>query len=196
MRADAPKTSQVNLSIVIAAGAVLRLRCQTILAEQHIASRGVSLAGAHRLLRRYRPSVLLLDATCSPRHTLRTLPVLKHLSPDTGVVLLGHRRASTGLLLEAARCGAWGHLAERDLSRDLAKAVRMVAAGQPWLPRRLSAPIVAELIERGHAEEGTHDGARSTRLRRALLRGRQRPLRKPGLVRLGDVASEVHRARR
>ena len=43
--------------------------------------------------------------------------------------------------------------AEGDLSRDLAKAVRMVAARQPWLPRRLSAPIVAELIERGHAEE-------------------------------------------
>ena len=152
-RADAPKTSQVNLSIVIAAGAALRLRCQTILAEQHIASRGVSLAGAHRLLRRYRPRVLLLDAACSPRHTLATLPALKHLSPDTGVVLLGHRRASTGLLLEAVRCGAWGHLAERDLSRDLAKAVRMVAARQPWLPRRLSAPIVAELIERDHAEE-------------------------------------------
>jgi len=138
-RAEAPKTSQVNLSIVIAAGAALRLRCQTIL--------------AHRLLRRYRPSVLLLDAACSPRHTLATLPVLKRLSPDTGVVLLGHRRASTGLLLEAVRCGAWGHLAERDLSRDLAKAVRMVAARQPWLPRRLSAPIVAELIERGHAEK-------------------------------------------
>jgi len=42
--------------------------------------------------------------------------------------------------------GAWGHLAERHLSRDLSKAVRMVAARQPWLPRRLSAAIVAELV--------------------------------------------------
>jgi len=31
--------------------------------------------------------------------------------------------------------------------------VRMVAARQSWLPRRLSAAIVAELIERGHAEK-------------------------------------------
>jgi DNA-binding NarL/FixJ family response regulator len=152
-RSDAPKTSEANLSIVVVAGAALRLRCQTILAGQRIASRGASLAGARRVLRRYRPRVLLLDAARSPRRALGALPTLKRLSPDTGVVLLGRRRASTTLLLEAVRRGAWGHLAERDLSRDLPKAVRMVAARQPWLPRRLSAAIVAELIERGQAEE-------------------------------------------
>jgi DNA-binding NarL/FixJ family response regulator len=152
-RADTPKTSEANLSIVVVADAALRLRCQTILAEQHMASRGTSLAGAHRVLRRYRPRVLLLDAARSPRRAFGALPALKRLSPDTGVVLLGRRRASTTLLLEAVRRGAWGHLAERDLSRDLPKAVRMVAARQSWLPRRLSAAIVAELIERGHAEE-------------------------------------------
>ena len=152
-RADTPKTSEANLSIVVVADAALRLRCQTILAEQRIASRGTSLAGAHRVLRRYRPRVLLLDAARSPRRAFGALPALKRLSPDTGVVLLGRRRASTTLLLEAVRRGAWGHLAERDLSRDLPKAVRMVAARQSWLPRRLSAAIVAELIERGHAEE-------------------------------------------
>ena len=152
-RADAPTTSQANPSIVIVADAALRLRCQTILAEQRIATRGASLAGARRLLRRYRPSVLLLDAVCSPRRTLAALSAQKHLSPDTGIVLLGRRRASTTLLLQAVRRGAWGHLAERDLSRDLPKAVRMVAARQSWLPRRLSAAIVAELVARGHAEE-------------------------------------------
>ena len=152
-RSDAPKTSEANLSIVVVADAALRLRCQTILAGQRIASRGVSLAGARRVLRRYRPRVLLLDAARSPRRALGALPTLKRLSPDTGVVLLGRRRASAPLLLQAVRLGAWGHLAERDLSRDLPKAVRMVAVRQPWLPRRLSAAIVAELIERGHAEE-------------------------------------------
>ena len=152
-RADTPKTSEANLSIVVVADAALRLRCQTILAEQHMASRGTSLAGAHRVLRRYRPRVLLLDAARSPRRAFGALPALRRLSPDTGVVVLGRRRASTTLLLQAVRRGAWGHLAERDLSRDLPKAVRMVAARQSWLPRRLSAAIVAELIERGHAEE-------------------------------------------
>jgi len=152
-RADTPKTSEANLSIVVVADAALRLRCQTILAEQRMASRGTSLAGAHRVLRRYRPRVLLLDAARSPRRAFGALRALKRLSPDTGVVVLGRRRASTTLLLQAVRRGAWGHLAERDLSRDLPKAVRMVAARQSWLPRRLSAAIVAELIERGHAEE-------------------------------------------
>lgn len=152
-RADTPKTSEANLSIVVVADAALRLRCQTILAEQRMASRGTSLAGAHRVLRRYRPRVLLLDAARSPRRAFGALPALRRLSPDTGVVVLGRRRASTTLLLQAVRRGAWGHLAERDLSRDLPKAVRMVAARQSWLPRRLSAAIVAELIERGHAEE-------------------------------------------
>ncbi len=152
-RADAPKTSKANLSIVVVADAALRLRCQTILAEQRIASRGASLAGARRLLRRYRPRVLLLDAAHSPRRALSALPALKRLSPETGVVLLGRRRASTTLLLDAVRRGAWGHLADRDLSRDLPKAVRMVAARQSWLPRRLSAAIVAELVARGHAKE-------------------------------------------
>ena len=118
-----------------------------------MASRGASLAGARRLLRRYRPRVLLLDAAHSPRRALSALPALKRLSPETGVVLLGRRRASTTFLLDAVRRGAWGHLAERDLSRDLPKAVRMVAARQSWLPRRLSAAIVAELVARGHAEE-------------------------------------------
>jgi len=152
-RADTPKTSDANLSIVVLADAALRLRCQTILAEQRIPSRGASLTGAHRVLRRHRPSVLLLDAARSPRRALGILPALKRLSPGTGVVLLGRRRPSTALLLEAVRRGAWGHLAERDLSRDLPKAVRMVAARQSWLPRRLSAAIVAELTKRGHAEE-------------------------------------------
>jgi len=151
-RADTPKTSDANLSIVVLADAALRLRCQTILAEQRIPSRGASLTGAHRVLRRHRPSVLLLDAA-RPRRALGVLPALKRLSPGTGVVLLGRRRASTALLLEAVRRGAWGHLAERDLSRDLPKAVRMVAARQSWLPRRLSAAIVAELTKRGHAGE-------------------------------------------
>jgi hypothetical protein len=76
------------------------------------------------------------------------LPVLKHLSPATGVVVLGPRRPSTRLLMTAVRLGAWGHLAGADLSRDLPKAVRMVAARQAWLPRRLSAAIVADLLAR------------------------------------------------
>jgi DNA-binding NarL/FixJ family response regulator len=104
--------------------------------------------------------VLLLDAVPSARRALGILPVLKNLSPATGVVLLGRRRASTTLLMNAVRRGAWGHVASAELSRDLPKAVRMVAARQPWLPRRLSGAIVAELVARdGGKKELTRPSA-------------------------------------
>ena len=153
-QSTAAKIFEANLSIVVVADASLRRRCHTILAAEHIASRGASLADAHRVLRRYRPSVLLLDAARSPRRALDALPLLRRLSPNAGVLLLGMALVPgmPKLPFEAARRGAWGHLAERDLSRDLPKAVRMVADRQSWLPRRLSAAIVAELI-RGHVEE-------------------------------------------
>ena len=152
-RPSAAAIFEANLSIVVVADASLRRRCRTILATERIATRGASLSDAHRVLRRYRPSVLLLGAARSPRRALDAVPFLRRLSPDAGVLLLGRRPASSTLLLEAARRGAWGHLAERDLARDLPKAVRMVADRQCWLPRRLSAAIVAELIRRGHVEE-------------------------------------------
>ena len=142
-----------ELSIVVAANAGLRLRCQAILARHQISSRGVSLAGAYDLLRRYRPRVLLLDATRSPQRALAVLPGLRRLSPETGVLLLGRRPPSASALLDVVRRGAWGHLSERDLLRDLPKAVRIVADRQSWLPRRLSAAIVADLIASDRAEE-------------------------------------------
>jgi DNA-binding NarL/FixJ family response regulator len=151
---DVPNNTVVNnLSIVVVADASLRRRCHAILAAEHITSRGATLAGARRVLRRYRPNVLLLDATRSPRRALAALPPLRRLSRNAGVLLLGRRRASGTLLVEAACRGAWGHLAARDLSRDLPKAVRMVADRQCWLPRRLSAAIVAELIRRSRVAE-------------------------------------------
>jgi DNA-binding NarL/FixJ family response regulator len=146
IRADTLQRRDPNLSIAIVGEPALRLRCQTILARQRIPSRGAALADATRLIRRHQPSVLVLDATRWPKRALSALPTLKSLSPQTGVVVLGRRRPSTTALLHVVRHGAWGHLAEPDLPRDLVKAVRMVAARQPWLPRRLGVAIVAELI--------------------------------------------------
>jgi two-component system, NarL family, response regulator NreC len=151
---DARQKPVANLSVAIVGEPALRLRCQTILARERIASRSASLADAARLLRRHRPSVLLLDATRWPKRALSALPTLRSVSPQTGVVVLGRRRASTATLLHVVRHGAWGHVAAPDLPRDLAKAVRMVAARQTWLPRRLSAAIVADLVGRAHAEKG------------------------------------------
>jgi len=107
-----------------------------------MASRGTSLAGAHRVLRRYRRA-----CCCSmPRAPRRASGHCRAeaLSPDTGVVVLGPGAHRPKRCFCTPCVGARGAPAERDLSRDLPKAVRMVAARQSWLPRRLSAAIVAE----------------------------------------------------
>jgi DNA-binding NarL/FixJ family response regulator len=150
-RAEIPNRHRANLSIVVAAEAALRWRCQTILTEHGISSRGAALARADRMLRRHRPRVLLLDAGRSPRRALGALPRLRRVSAETAVVLLGRRRPSTTFLLESVRRGARGHVAEADLPRLLPRLVHAVAAGETWLPRRLCAPIVAELIAHGCA---------------------------------------------
>jgi DNA-binding NarL/FixJ family response regulator len=136
------------LSVAVLATDELLNRCQAILARAgilRVLGRGVGLAGAPHLLRRYRPHVLLLDAIESPLRALEALPGLRQLSPTTSVILVGRNGTSTDVVLEGVRRGARGHLRERDLPGCLPKAVCTVAAGQPWLRRRLGAAIVAEL---------------------------------------------------
>lgn len=160
--------SQQTLSIAVIATDRLRQRCHAILARAEgprVLSRGVRLAAAPRLLRRYQPSVLLLDAVESPLRALSALPTLRRLSPASRVILLGTDRTPREVILEGLRRGAYGHIAERDLPHHLSKAVRTVATRQPWLPRRLGAAIVAEFLT---ARSGSN-GRPRTRLR--LIRG-------------------------
>ena len=160
--------SPQTLSVAVVASDQLRQRCHAILAGTRgdgVQSRGVGFAGAPGLLRRYRPRVLLLDAVASPLQALGVLPSLRRLSPTTGVILLSRNRTPTAVLLEGLRRGAWGYLTERDLPRHLPKAVCAVADGEPWISRRLSAAIVAEL----RAIRQAANGRQRTRLR--LIRG-------------------------
>lgn len=89
--------------------------------------------------------MLLLDAAASPLRALSVLPMIKRLSPATRVILMGRSGTRTEVLLEGVRRGASGYLGADDLARDLPKAVDAVMRGEPWLPRRLGAAIVAEL---------------------------------------------------
>ena len=132
---------------VIAPPPVLR-HCHTILAEAGTppgASRGAQLASAARLLRSYRPAAILLDALTSPLRALFVLPTLKQLSPDSSIILIGGDSTPIKFIVAALRRGACGHIAARDLSHDLPKALRTVAAGEPWLSRQIGEAIVAEM---------------------------------------------------
>lgn len=76
---------------------------------------------------------------------LSMLPIIKRVSPASRLILIGGRGTSIDMLLEAVRRGAYGHISEEDLARDLPKAIHTVAGGEAWLPRHLGAAIVAEL---------------------------------------------------
>jgi DNA-binding NarL/FixJ family response regulator len=144
----AVETSLRPVSVAVIAAPPVRRHCRAILTragEPPVASRGVHPASAARLLRTYRPAAILLDALTSPLRALFVLPALKQLSPASSIILIGGDSTPIKFILAALRRGASGHIAARDLSRDLPKALRTVAAGEPWLSRRLGAAIVAEI---------------------------------------------------
>jgi DNA-binding NarL/FixJ family response regulator len=152
------KATSRPVSVAVIAPEPVRQHCRAILADAGTppaASRGAQLAGAGRLLRSYRPATILLDAVTSPLRALFVLPMLKRLSPESSIILIGGESTPIKFILAALRRGASGHIAARDLSRDLPKAVRTVAAGEPWLSRQLGAAIVAEI--RNTSSPGPHD---------------------------------------
>lgn len=153
-------TSLRPLSVAVIAAQPVRRHCRAILTqagEPPAASRGAQLASAGRLLRTYRPAAILLDALTSPLRALFVLPTLKRLSPASNIILIGGESTPIKFILAALRRGASGHIAARDLSRDLPKALRTVAAGEPWLSRQLGAAIVAEI--RTASSPGSHHNA-------------------------------------
>ena len=137
------------VSVAIVAALPMRRHCQAILTHTTGARwpRRIEVVSARRLLQRQRPAVLLLDAVGAPRRALAVVPIVRRLSPTTRLIVIGRKAAPTDVILAGVRGGALGHISEADLARDLQKAIHTVAGGEPWLPRRLGAAIVAELRE-------------------------------------------------
>ena len=136
------------LSLAVIGSRRVQRRCHAILTRANdpaAALQCAALRSARRLLRRYRPSAIVLDAVTSPFEALLALPAIKQLSPASSIILIGTRPTTTAFLLEALRRGACGHVAAADLARSLPKALRSVTAGEAWLPRRLAAAVVADL---------------------------------------------------
>ena len=121
--------------------------------------KGVAVVGKARSVpevvraARLKPRILLLDLTLSRSNHLPVLPVIRHESPRTKVILLT-RRVSERRILDALAQGAPGYLEKRSLHEHLAKAVRVVAAGEAWVPRRMIAKIVDRLARLNARVEG------------------------------------------
>lgn len=145
------------LSLAVIGARRVQKECQAILASAGAPPatwRSAPLGGATRLLRRYQPAAILLDAVTAPLEALFVLPTLQRLSPGARIVLVGSKPEWTEFILEGLRRGACGHVTVADLPRYLQRALQAVATGQPWVPRRMTASIVAEM--RAPAGAPTH----------------------------------------
>lgn len=91
-----------------------------------------------------RPRVLLLDSKLSRHQGASLLGAIRRRSPRTRVILLTERD-SEALLLDALGRGAPGYLEKKSVSAFLTRAIRVVAAGEAWVPRRMVSKIVDQL---------------------------------------------------
>ncbi len=89
------------------------------------------------------PDILLLDGGLLHKSGSSIIPLIHEHSPTTRVILLSDKLPEEAILA-CLTVGAQGYL-ERDETDDfLIKAIKAVATGEAWVPRR----IVARLLER------------------------------------------------
>jgi DNA-binding NarL/FixJ family response regulator len=91
-----------------------------------------------------RPRIILLDLALARAAGTSLIPALRRKSPHTQVILLTDR-ASEARTLEALAHGARGYLDRSMVDKFLARAVRVVDAGEAWVPRRMVAKIMDRL---------------------------------------------------
>lgn len=91
-----------------------------------------------------RPRIVLLDLALARVAGSSLIPALRQKSPQTKVILLTDR-ASEARTLEALAHGARGYLDRSMVSKFLARAVRVVDAGEAWVPRRMVGKIMDRL---------------------------------------------------
>ena len=93
---------------------------------------------------RFRPRVLLLDLALTRTQGSPLIPALRQKSPHTKVILLTDGASETRTL-EALAHGARGYLDKALLTTFLVRAVRVVDAGEAWVPRKMVARIMDRL---------------------------------------------------
>lgn len=122
-----------------------RATCARLLtAERGIRVVGeVGTAAATLGTARLAPRILLVDSKLALGHGL-VLPMFRRSSPKTRVIVLIGQNSGPALL-EAFAHGAHGVLNRRMLRALLTKAVRRVADGESWIPRKLIPKILDSL---------------------------------------------------
>lgn len=122
-----------------------RATCQRILAgDRGIRVIGEAGTAAETLgAARLAPRILLIDSKIALGRGL-VLPMFRRSSPKTRVIVLTGQSAGPALL-DALAHGAHGVLNRRLLRALLTKAIRRVAEGESWVPRKMIPKVMESL---------------------------------------------------
>lgn len=99
---------------------------------------------------RFSPRILLLDSKLGLGRGAVLLPMFLRTSPTTKVIVLTGQ-SSAAALIDALSYGAQGYLTRRRLRAFLSKAVRKVADGEAWIPRKVLPKIIERVAQLGAA---------------------------------------------
>ena len=94
-----------------------------------------------------KPHVLLLDLnSISQGKETSLLLLIREKSPKTKMILFSDAALSEDRVLKALSLGVRGYLDKDVLDTHLARAIKAVAAGEVWIPRRMVTRILDLLI--------------------------------------------------
>src|SRR5207244_6404690 len=125
-----------------------RATCRRILQpEKKIKVVGEARSGLEAMTAaaRLKPRVLLLDPSVVGGEGASLVSTILEKSPKTRIILLTEH-ASDADILDALSEGALGYLAKPVHPTYLTKAVRAVAAGEAWVPRRMVGKVIDQLV--------------------------------------------------
>jgi two-component system response regulator NreC len=98
---------------------------------------------AARELDVHRPEVLVLDLHMPEGSSLTSVPRMREISPQTGIVVLTMQREAS-YAREALRAGVLGYVLKDAVDEDLVNAVRLAATGRSYLQPELGAQLAVE----------------------------------------------------
>lgn len=96
------------------------------------------------LVSQRRPTLLVIDLALPPSGGLPVLAQVRKRSPKTRVLAIDDH-LDEQRVLRVAKAGAYGYMLGEAIPAYLAKAVRVMAAKEAWLSRKLMGSIVEEL---------------------------------------------------
>ncbi len=107
-----------------------------------VAAQATNEAQVVTVVETIKPDVLLLAPSLFK--DLQALRALRQKSPRTGILILASDPAEEELL-GYLRAGAKGAISKRETGSSLAKAIRVITAGEVWAGRKVTAHVIEEL---------------------------------------------------